>query len=512
LESIEKGLQGFRAATFSTAEKIRRTGQLQRFLSLVPIEYRRGVQNGQVTKQIEMIEAITFCQGAAAAFTDLETDWIVRNPEKVGQVRQLFEKLKEQLDAGNRQVRVEDPEKIASSVEQMQALIQQIAPAEWLQHSTAGDFAAVATVLDQVEHAVAQGQYDQAESARLEAYAIMDTGPEAKLVAFAPQFIPQLETLFWYGDEEVKGLAKLLQTRASLTEIKQNRVQLDQVLQQAQTALGGSESPAAVMVNSAMIVFREGLEAILIIAALMAGFQRTEYRHLRPPLWWGALASLVATVLTWFLARGILLSLARYGERLEAIMSLVTVLLLLLITNWFFHKSYWTDWLRGFQSKKWGIAGSRVGQWMGMAMLGFDSIYREGFETVLFLQALVLDTGPEAVLEGVALGSISVVLVGIALFKIQLKLPYKKMLIVTGTMIVSVLATMVGSTAHLFQVIGWLPVHPIRGIDFPYWTGLWFGLFPTYEGIGLQMGSVIFVLGSYVIATWLNKRKQQNKR
>lgn len=509
---VEKMLQGFRAAPLSKDEKVRRAGQLQRFLSLVPIEYGRGVQNGEVKKDIEIIEAITFLDGAAAAFADLENEFLARDSKKTEQITQLLEKLKGQLADASSQTNVEKPDTIESEIKKIHTLVEQVVPAEWLKRSTSGDFDAVATALDQMERAVAQGQYEIAESARLEAYAIMDTGPEAKLIAFAPQFIPELENLFWYGQGDFKGLAKLIKNKASVSEIKQTREQLDSVLEESQEALGGTNSPGAVITNSAIIVFREGLEAVLIIAALLAGFQRQEYRHLRRPLWWGVAASLVATIATWFLARGILMSLAQYGERVEAVVSLIAVILLLLITNWFYHKSYWTDWLKGFQTKKWSIAGTNVGQWIGMAMLGFDSIYREGFETVLFLQALVLDAGPESVLGGVALGSAGVILVGVALFKIQVKLPYKKMLIVTGVMIVSVLATMVGSTVHAFQVVGWLFIHPIRGLDLPYWTGLWFGLFPTWEGICLQIGSVIFVLGSYFLATWLNRRKKETKK
>jgi high-affinity iron transporter len=142
-------------------------------------------------------------------------------------------------------------------------------------------------------------------------------------------------------------------------------------------------------------------------------------------------------------------------------------------------------------------------------MLGFDSIYREGFETVLFLQALVMDSGPGVVLQGVAIGMTVVTVIGFILFKIQVTLPYKKMLIITGVMIVSVLVTMVGNTVNSFQVVGWMTIHPIRGLELPYWTGLWFGIYPTWEGLILQPASGIIVIGSYFLAKWLTKRQSQ---
>lgn len=97
-----------------------------------------------------------------------------------------------------------------------------------------------------------------------------------------------------------------------------------------------------------MIVFREGLEAVLILAALLGSLKRPEVRRFRRPLWQGALLTFGVTVLTWFAMRGLLTQLARYGERLEAVVSLLAIAVLLLIMNWFFHQVYWSDHLAGF--------------------------------------------------------------------------------------------------------------------------------------------------------------------
>ena len=72
---------------------------------------------------------------------------------------------------------------------------------------------------------------------------------------------------------------------------------------------------------------------------------------------------------------------------------------------------------------------------LGFLLLGFTTVYREGFETVLFLQALELNSGPASVLEGVALGLALTVAVAVATFALERKLPYKKMLIVTGLLL-----------------------------------------------------------------------------
>jgi high-affinity iron transporter len=126
------------------------------------------------------------------------------------------------------------------------------------------------------------------------------------------------------------------------------------------------------------------------------------------------------------------------------------------------------------------------------------------------LQALVLEAGGGVVLSGVALGLGGTLLVGFVVFALQAKLPYKKMLIATGIMIGAVLLQMVGNTVHVMQVVGWMPIHPIRWLELPYWAGMWFGLYATWEGIGLQIGAAVFVIGSYVLAERMQHRQAKH--
>lgn len=512
IDALQHDLRGFRAAPLTLDEKKRRAGQISRFIGLISVEYGRAVGGGKVIKDFEVIEATSFHTGAVNAFDELQGDLEAFDASKTTELETLLKELKVVLSDATAQTKVASPKIVDEKTERFHELFSGMIPAEWTKRSIAGDFDTVISLLDQVESAIASGQYDMAESARLEAYAVMETGPEPRIVAFAPNFKPIIEGLFWNGYHENPGLAKLISQHASKADIKAERKELEIQLGKAQDAIGGSNSSAtAVSVNTATIVFREGLEAVLILAALMAGLQRGAYAHLRKPLWWGALAALGATAITWLLARGLLSSLARFGEHLEAIVSLIAVAVLLLITNWFFHKTYWSGWLQSFQKKKGEIARGDVGQMIGMVILGFTSIYREGFETVLFLQAMVLDAGSGVVMGGIGLGMVGVIAVGLLLFLVQVKLPYKKMLIITGVMISSVLVTMVGMTVHVFQVVGWLPLHAIRAFEFPYWASLWFGLYATWEGLVLQIASFVFVLGSYFLAKALTKSKRKEK-
>jgi high-affinity iron transporter len=402
---------------------------------------------------------------------------------------------------------VPSAEAVQANAAQLAALLTRVMPAEWQQGSTSGDFDVIAAMLDQMEAAVRAGEYELAESARLEAYAIMEVGPEARLIVFAPQLKLHLEELFWNGQGEVKGLAYLIKNQAPLREIKASRAALAGKLAAAQELLSSGSAPMAVLTNASVIVFREGLEAVLILASLLGSLKAGENRKYRRPLWWGTLLALLLTALTWLLAHGILIALARFGEKLEAMVSLLAIGVLLLITNWFFHQIYWTDWLARFHSQKRRLLSGDTGLMFGLLMLGFTSVYREGFETVLFLQALVLEGGLAVVLGGVVLGLAATILVGIVTFSLQTRLPYKKMLIVTGIMIGGVLLVMVGNTVHVLQVVGWLPIHPITALPLPYWTGVWFGLYPTWEGILLQAAAAVFVIGSYYLAEWQKKQR-----
>ena len=265
-----------------------------------------------------------------------------------------------------------------------------------------------------------------------------------------------------------------------------------------------AQSHAVVVVNSAVIVFREGLEAILIFAAVTASLLGAQ-RRLRKPVALGAAVAFGATVATWFVAQAILAQFSAYSDELLAITGLLAVAVLLIVMNWFFHKVYWTQWIgkRNDQRKR-ALArsaegGFLAGQTLALVLLGFSAVYREGFEVVLFLQTLQLQAGTPAVLQGVAIGLAGTVAVGVVTFFLQQKLPYRRMLVVTGILLGAVLVVMVGGSARTLQDLGWIPTTPL-GISFPDWMARWFEMVPTWETLGLQFLAALFVLGSYFAA------------
>jgi high-affinity iron transporter len=274
------------------------------------------------------------------------------------------------------------------------------------------------------------------------------------------------------------------------------------------TEVARPQSHATVVFNSSMIVFREGLEAVLIFAAVTASFLGAN-RSRRRPVVLGALCAFGATVASWFVVQAVLDAASSLGPRLEAITGFIAVVVLLLVLNWFMHTVYWSEWIgRHHRQRRKLLAQTGLAATLGLVALGFTSVYREGFEVVLFLQNLELQAGSGTVLEGVLLGLAGTAVVGVFTFWLHHKLPYKKMLVLTGVLVGVVLVVMIGGTALSFQDLGWLPKHPTP-FTLPEWMGSWFEMYSTWETLGVQLIAALFVVGSYFLAKEVKVNRPQ---
>src|SRR3954449_12659237 len=265
------------------------------------------------------------------------------------------------------------------------------------------------------------------------------------------------------------------------------------------TEVSAPQSRGTVVFNASMIVFREGLEAVLIFAAITASFVGANAPRKRPVIA-GAAVSFAATILTWFVVQAVLDAASPLGPRLEAITGFIAIAVLLVVLNWFVHKVYWTGWIAKHHRQRRKLLG-RVGisATVGLIALGFTSVYREGFEVVLFLQNLELKSGSGIVLEGVAIGLAATAVVGVLTFWLHHKLPYRRMLVLTGVLVAFVLVVMIGGTALSFQDLGWLPRHETP-FTLPQWMGSWFEMYSTWETLGAQVLAAVLVVGSYFAA------------
>jgi high-affinity iron transporter len=194
---------------------------------------------------------------------------------------------------------------------------------------------------------------------------------------------------------------------------------------------------------------------------------------------------------------------------LQAATGLLAIIVLLVIMNWFFHKIYWGGWIRAHNRRRKALLEnartaeiSRRRLWWGLILLGFTSLYREGFEVVLFLQSYHLRLGGRVVLKGALLGLVLTGMVAVLTFVLQQRLPYRKMLITTGILLGVVLLVMVGEQAQEMQLAHWIPTTPIAFLEtcIPGWMGLWFAVFPTVETLVAQLIAAVLVVGSYFAA------------
>ncbi len=276
------------------------------------------------------------------------------------------------------------------------------------------------------------------------------------------------------------------------------------------TEVRGTQSHGTVVFNSSIIVFREGLEAVLIFAAVTASLMGAD-KSRRRPVALGALGAFGAAVVTWFVVQAALDAASSLGPKLEAITGFLAIVVLLVVLNWFVHKVYWSEWIgRHHRQRRRVLARTGAAATLGLVALGFTSVYREGFEVVLFLQTLQLQAGTATVLEGVAIGLAGTAAVGVITFWLHHKLPYRRMLVLTGVLVGVVLVVMIGGTALTFQDLGWLPQHETP-FTLPGWLGSWFEMYSYWETLGAQLLAGAFVVGSYYLAEYMKVKRPQRQ-
>src|SRR6266403_1092144 len=269
-------------------------------------------------------------------------------------------------------------------------------------------------------------------------------------------------------------------------------------------------SPTVAFLDIGVLVFREGLECILVLAAITASMTGPKRTH-RRPVAFGAGLAFLATLITWCIAVRIVDSLSDNMSALDlqAATGLLAVIVLLVIMNWFFHKIYWGGWIRAHnRRRKTLLENARAAEisqsrlWWGLILLGFTSLYREGFEVVLFLQSYNLRLGGSVVLKGALLGMMLTGIVAVLTFVLQQRLPYRKMLITTGILLGVVLLVMVGEQAQEMQLAHWISRTEITWLAnlIPPWMGMWFAVFATYETMTAQLLAAVLVVGSYFAA------------
>jgi high-affinity iron transporter len=274
--------------------------------------------------------------------------------------------------------------------------------------------------------------------------------------------------------------------------------QLRTELLAADAFLAGGSSFWFGAVNSFAIIVREGLEAVLLIAALLAYLGATNAGPKpRRQIFAGLAAGIVASVGTWILARTLIPVSGGSRELIEGVTALVAVGVLLYVSHWLFQKTYVHDW-KEYLRQHAGAAVAR-GSALAMAGLAFAAVYREGFETVLFYQALQYDVGARAILAGFVPGALLIVALGIAIVRYGVRLPIRRVFSITNAILLYLAFTFLGKGLYNIQEAGLFSPAPLAWLPDHQALRQLFGIYPVVQTLAAQLGFVALVAATYLV-------------
>lgn len=246
------------------------------------------------------------------------------------------------------------------------------------------------------------------------------------------------------------------------------------------------------------IIFREGLEALLIIIVILSVLRRLDAHHLRSFVHAGWLSALGIGVVLWFFADALIQIGARDRELLEGVGALVAVVILIYVGFWLHQSSTAAGWQQFVQKRLPSLVSQKNA--IGLFILVFVAVFREAAETVIFLSALNLEgtqAAQNGILAGLAASAIALGITAWALQRISQRIPFRRLFQLSSVTMVILAMVLVGKGIHALQEAGYISVLPIPGvIDIPL-----LGIFATVETFAAQGGIVLLTLILWRLAT-----------
>ena len=500
VNDIRAALSNYQPVELTPAEIAKRGSLLYLFTDLIYVEYKDGVRDGQITLAIEYQEAITFRGQAEVVFEELRPFIAEADANAAARLEAILGELETVMLA------LGDPQDVKVLVDEGLGIIESTLKVSADANDTSASFTILDTLLSDMLIAAREGRYEDAERTRIEAYAIFESGPEQRLAHRAPILSRELEGLFWEGTEGQKGLATLIAEQAPAGEIAASTNQLNVKLNEAEDFLSVGMSGFLAVVNSMVIILREGLEAVLILGAILGYLRATNSpRKFSAWVYAGTAAAIALSVLTWWAAQSLITITVAQREIIEGVASLVAVAVLFYVTNWLFEKVYVVDWI-AFVKEQVGKA-LNTGSALALAGLGFTVVYREGFETVLFYQALLFDAQASSVWLGFLIGSLIILAVAYAILKLSKRLPLKPFFTVTGLLLMLLAFNFMGSGIRELQEAGIISARLLTWIPENLILMELFGIFPTLETTLAQVLFLLILLATFSFSLWRKKKK-----
>ena len=230
----------------------------------------------------------------------------------------------------------------------------------------------------------------------------------------------------------------------------------------------GEMSPAAAFTSSLLILLREGLEAILVLAAIIAFVRKTGRRDALPYIHAGWMAAVVLGAATWFAASHFLAVSGASRELTEGISALLAAVMLLYVGLWLHNRSHAQAWQAFIRDQVTGALGKRT-LW-AMSGISFLAVYRELFEVILFYETLLAqagDAGRGAVLGGIGAGAVLLAVLGGLILKYAARLPIGLFFSATSWLLVVMAVIFVGHGVAALQEAGVLASTPVSFVAAP---------------------------------------------
>ena len=350
------------------------------------------------------------------------------------------------------------------------------------QANDAGSLAFVRDTLDRSLSAYRAGNREEARQLALSAY----------LDGFEP-----LEALLATRDgglmrevEQALGQFRAgIESGANPSELQQLRARIDSLLARAEEALAPeAASEISTFLGAFTILLREGIEALLVVIAMIAFVKKSQRTEVLPYVHGGWIAALLAGVATWVVATYFVSISGASREMTEGIGALLAAVILVSVGIWMHGKSQAEEWRRYIQEKM-GKALSRGSAWF-LFGLAFVVVYREAFETILFYAALWNPQSSGIILAGALSAVALLALIAWAMLRYSRKLPITQFFRYSAILIAILAVILAGKGVGAFQEAGVLTATFIAGL--PRLAEL--GFFPTVETIVAQLLTLLALI------------------
>jgi high-affinity iron transporter len=372
--------------------------------------------------------------------------------------------------------------------------------------ATVGTELAAGAVLDQVRaqvesaYALAQNRDPAAAPKALDAYMTFEQ-VEREVRAKNPSLAADLEAEF--------AALRTQAARPEPGELARVRERLGVGLESVERTLSDTVSPANLFVQSFIIMLREGLEAILVVGALMTFLVKMGASDRRRDINLGVGAAVVASLLTAVALETVIQLSPGHREALEGATMVLATVVLFYVSYWLLSKMEVVKWNHFVKSKVQDALTS--GSALALASAAFLAVYREGFETVLFYKALFVSGGSAVgampVVAGMAAGGVILVGVYVAIHRFGVRLPLKPFFGVTSAFLYYMAFVFAGKGIAELQEGALVTTTMLPGA--PRLPAL--GIYPTAESLAAQ---ALLVLLALLALTWtfvLEPRRAQSR-